>query len=88
MENEYNAEEKNYPKEFYLCRSFFLWLFIFTVPVLLIPLMILSIFAGSAPPPGWEGDAGASLSPITIFILSRKNITNGKILNNFKSVIF
>lgn len=50
----------------YLCRSFFRWLFILTVPVLLIPLIILSIDAGGSVICGTAPGCAPSFSPITI----------------------
>lgn len=40
---------------FYLCLSFFLWLFIRTAPVFSMPLIILSIVACCKPPNGCDG---------------------------------
>lgn len=60
---------KNWHISFYLCRSFFRWLFIRTEPVLLMPLIILSIDDGGTAFCVTAPGCASSLSPITILTL-------------------
>lgn len=66
MKNDFDISRK-WENFLYRCRNFFRWLFILTEPVLLIPLIILSMDAGNGAL--WVTAVGCdalSFSPITI----------------------